>query len=163
MVEDASDRPDSVTDIYNFLPLSAAIATAGQPTREQFVAIQRAGYQVVINLALPSSDRAIADEEQLVQQLGMVYIAIPVLWEAPQVDDCDRFFAALEAHQSQAIFVHCAANMRVSAFMYLYRRLRLGVDAPTAAADLHNIWQPNPQWQAFIDAYLARAGAASSP
>ena len=45
--------------------------------------------------------------------------------------------------------------MRVSAFVYLYRVLRQGVDESTARNDLHRIWQPNPTWQAFIDTALA--------
>jgi hypothetical protein len=40
--------------------------------------------------------------------------------------------------------------MRVSAFMYLYRQLYEGVSETVARQDLHQIWQPNPTWQAFM-------------
>ncbi|HEY9814229.1 MAG TPA: protein tyrosine phosphatase family protein [Candidatus Obscuribacterales bacterium] len=149
--------PQTLQQIYQFLAISEAIATAGQPTAEQLTAIQQAGYHVVINLALPTSDGALPDEAGLVHQLGMEYIAIPVTWEQPTPEDCDRFFAALDQYQDQRIFVHCAANMRVSAFMYLYRRLRQGTDEAIAQADLRRIWQPNATWQAFIDRYLQTA------
>lgn len=149
--------PQDLQQIYQFLAISEAIATAGQPTAEQFTAIQQAGYQVVINLALPTSDGALPDEAGLVRQLGMEYIAIPVAWEQPTPEDCDRFFAALDQHHDQRIFVHCAANMRVSAFMYLYRRLRQATDEAIAQADLQRIWQPNTTWQALIDGYLQKA------
>jgi hypothetical protein len=43
---------DRIDDISNFLWLSDRIATAGQPTIEQYVNIVGAEYQVVINLAL---------------------------------------------------------------------------------------------------------------
>lgn len=141
--------------IYNFLPLSETIATAGQPTDAQFSAIQAAGYEVVVNLALPTSDNALPDEAAIVNGLGMTYVHIPVIWEQPKAEDCDRFFATLAHHAHQKVFVHCAANMRVSAFMYLYRRMVQQIPDAIARADLEKIWQPNPTWQAFIDQRLA--------
>lgn len=105
-------------------------------------------------MALPTSDGAIANEAQLVQSFGMEYIVIPVNWDAPTMTDLDKFLQAMEQRQQQKIFVHCAKNMRVSAFVYLYRRLNLNCDRKQAIADLHKIWQPNETWQKFIDAKL---------
>lgn len=68
-----------LTEICNFLQLSNSIATAGQPTIEQFAAIKQAGYSVVINLALPTSTNAIPNEQQIVESQGMEYMAIPVV------------------------------------------------------------------------------------
>jgi len=48
------------------------------------------------------------------------------------------------------VFVHCAANMRVSAFMYLYRLIHERLSDEQAKSDLHRIWTPNDTWQAFI-------------
>ena len=45
-------------NIYNYLKISDKIATAGQPSVEQFSYIKEAGYQVVINLALKDSSNA---------------------------------------------------------------------------------------------------------
>ncbi|MBD0335199.1 MAG: protein tyrosine phosphatase family protein [Cyanobacteria bacterium Co-bin13] len=148
----------SLESIYHFLPISnsvagqlkGAIATAGQPTAEQFEAIRAAGYQVVINLALPTSDNALPQEAALVESLGMQYVPIPVVWEEPTLADLHRFFAVMEANQDKNVFVHCAANMRVSAFVYLYRCLRQGLDEAQARQDLLRIWQPNPIWRRFI-------------
>jgi len=147
----------SLDEIAHYLPLTAAIATSGQPTAAQFAAIQQAGYDVVINLALPTSTGAIANEVELVTALGLTYIPIPVLWEAPQPSDFEQFCAAMQAHAHQRVYVHCAANMRVSAFMYLYRVLVLETDPAIAATSLHQIWQPNPTWQQFIDGMIAAA------
>ena len=68
-----------IEDIYNFLKLSNSIATSGQPNEEQFVAIKEAGYQVVVNLALPESTNALPDEQKVVEAQGMQYIHIPVV------------------------------------------------------------------------------------
>jgi hypothetical protein len=59
---------------------------------------------------------------------------------------------AMDRHQGEKILVHCAANMRVSAFVALYRILRLGWSRERALADLHRIWDPDqvPVWAAFM-------------
>lgn len=140
----------SLTDIYNYLQLSEQVATAGQPTAEQFVAIRDAGFKLVINLALPTSTNALANEAQIVEKLGMTYIHIPVDWENPQIQAAEQFFNVMQAHADQPVFVHCAANMRVSVFMYLYRTLYQGIDKNLAQQDLHQIWTPNETWQNLI-------------
>jgi protein tyrosine phosphatase (PTP) superfamily phosphohydrolase (DUF442 family) len=142
---------EKLEDIYNFVKLSARIATAGQPTINQYPAIAIAGYQTVINLALKESPNALPDEDAIATNLGLEYIHIPVLWETPTPDNFQEFANVMNAHEDKKIFVHCAANMRVSAFMYLYRQIFDRVDEETARADLAKIWQPNEIWQNFID------------
>jgi protein tyrosine phosphatase (PTP) superfamily phosphohydrolase (DUF442 family) len=105
---------------------------------------------VVVNLALRESLNAIPHEKQIVEERGMEYVHIPVLWENPTLDDFTHFLNAMESNAGKQIFVHCAANMRVSAFMYLYRLLREGVSEEQAKANLHQIWTPNETWQNFI-------------
>jgi hypothetical protein len=50
--------------------------------------------------------------------------------------------------------VHCARNMRVSAFVFLYRRLCLGEPEEAASYPLREVWEPNPVWEAFIQEAL---------
>lgn len=140
----------TLTTLRQFLPLSDTLATAGQPTETEFAAIAQAGYDVVINLALPTSDHALPQERSTVESLGMTYVSIPVVWENPTLADLEQFFRAMAAHSGQKIFVHCALNMRVSVFVYLYRVLKLGLDPALAQRDLLAIWQPNERWQQFI-------------
>lgn len=146
---------ENMQDIYNFLQVGDRIATSGQPTREQFTAIKDSGYRVVVNLALPTSTNAIPDEQQLVETLGMDYISIPVVWENPTLNDMEQFFHAMETNVDKKVFVHCAANMRVSAFMYLYRRIQQGIIETEAQKNLHQIWLPNETWQQFIQKAIA--------
>jgi protein tyrosine phosphatase (PTP) superfamily phosphohydrolase (DUF442 family) len=143
-----------IEDIYNFIQLSDRMATAGQPTSEQYPAIAHAGYQLVINLALKQSMNAIDNEDAIATNLGVEYIHIPVLWETPTVEDFREFARVMDANLERKIFIHCAANMRVSAFIYLYRQIHLGIDEPTARQDLVKIWTPNQVWQEFIDRIL---------
>lgn len=145
---------ENFQEISNFLQLSDRIATSGQPTAEQFVAIKKAGYQLIINLALPTSSNALPNERQIVESQQMKYVHIPVVWENPTLEDVTKFFGIMETNSDKKIFVHCAANMRVSAFMYLFRRIHQGLNDETAKQDLHKIWQPNEVWQKFIQEVL---------
>ncbi len=138
-------------DVYNYLKISDCIATSGQPTKEQFSTIKELGYQVVINLALPTSTNALPNEAQIVADLGMQYNHIPLVWENPKLEDVERFFSVMKANSGKKIFVHCAANMRVSAFMYLYHRLREEMSDEEAKKQLHRIWLPDEAWQRFIE------------
>ena len=139
-----------IEDIYNFLKISDAVATSGQPTETQFAAIKESGYQVVVNLALTSSPNALPNEKEIVESLGMQYVHIPVIWENPTLNDIARFFNIMEANADKPVFVHCAANMRVSAFVYLYRRIHEPMSEEQIQRDLHQIWVPNENWQKFI-------------
>ncbi len=138
----------SLEAIPHFLRLSDQIGTAGQPTAEQLAIVKAAGYEVVVNLR-PAAD-TLPNECALVEGNGMEYISIPVIWDAPKVEDVEQFFATMQANEGKQVFVHCAMNMRVSAFMYLYRIVKQNVAPEVAAQDLHRIWEPNPTWQNLI-------------
>lgn len=141
----------NIEDIYNFVQISDSIATSGQPTKEQFTAIKEAGYELIVNLALPQSLNSLPDEKQIIESQEMQYLHIPVVWENPSLENFKEFVEVMESNADKKVFVHCVANMRVSAFMYLYRRLNKGVNEEEAKKDLHKIWIPNENWQKFIN------------
>ena len=147
---------DALAGIYNFRLIDETLGTAGQPREEQFAAIAKAGYQAVVNIALPTSDNALANEGSIVTRLGMSYFHIPVDFGAPKAEDFQEFCGIMKALENRKIFVHCAANMRVSAFIYLYRVLLRETPAAVAEADLKAIWEPNPAWTRFIQEQLSR-------
>src|SRR5436190_10121629 len=102
--------------IKNFLPLDDRVGTSGMPRPEDFKQIAREGYRAVINLALPTSDNALPNEGELVSREGMSYIHIPVQFDAPQRADYERFARIMDVLSAEKVLVHCAVNMRVSAF-----------------------------------------------
>lgn len=146
----------NLRNIYNFRQLTDRIATAGQPTEEELAAVAQAGFETVINLALLDADYSLPDERALVESLGMAFVHIPVIWEYPEDENLDAFLQAMEQGRERRLFIHCAANMRVSVFMALYRIITLGWPAQDAMKDVHAIWQPNEIWSRFIQAQLAR-------
>ncbi|HUR45420.1 MAG TPA: protein tyrosine phosphatase family protein, partial [Candidatus Saccharimonadales bacterium] len=139
----------ALADIYAYRCINEKLATAGQPTEAQFRLIREGGFKTVINLALPTSDNALANEGSLVTSLGMAYVHLPVDFKAPSAHDFQSFARVMQAMGDQPTFVHCAANMRVSAFVFLYRVLFQHSELRTALNDLHAIWQPDEIWGRF--------------
>jgi protein tyrosine phosphatase (PTP) superfamily phosphohydrolase (DUF442 family) len=148
---------DDISSIQNFLELSPTLGTSGQPFRDQFGLIASAGYTSVINLALTTSWDAVPDEPEIVRGLGLAHYHIPVEWEAPRRSDLLEFFDLMDLLEGQKVFVHCARNMRVSAFVFLYRVLRQGQSPAACRPDLEKIWQPEGVWQDFIQKSLDSA------
>lgn len=140
-----------------YLRISDQLATSGQIDYDEIPAIRQAGFDVVVNLA-PARKERNGEEGFRVTEQGMTYIQIPVDWEKPSLRDLDLFFDVMKANQDRKVYVHCFANMRVSAFVYLYRTMKLGVPEGQARADLAKIWDPatEPQWTRFIEQAKAR-------
>jgi protein tyrosine phosphatase (PTP) superfamily phosphohydrolase (DUF442 family) len=140
----------SIDGIYNYLPIDDRISTSGQPTEIQFKAIQAAGFSQVINLAPHDAENSLADEAAVVENLDIRYHHIPVDFMHPSNFDFADFCAVMDALKNQKVWIHCAANMRVSAFMYRYRCAILKADQADAQRDLDKIWQPFGVWREFI-------------
>jgi protein tyrosine phosphatase (PTP) superfamily phosphohydrolase (DUF442 family) len=152
----------TLAEIYNFRMLGGSIGTSGQPAKGQFRIIRDAEFEAVINLALPTSDNAVADEGAIVTELGMCYVHLPVDFKAPGSQDFDTFCRLMGSFEGRRIFVHCAANMRVSAFLFLYRVLYQDAGLKEAKQDLHAIWQPDTVWSGFLERELKRGRPAAS-
>jgi uncharacterized protein (TIGR01244 family) len=137
--------------LKNFHQITPRIGTAGHPKPQDFAAIAAEGYEVVINLAMPDADDAIADEGRLVAEAGMSYIHLPVPWEAPTADHLKQFCRLMDALQDRQVLVHCQVNARVSAFMLKYLTFK-GVSEAEATTPLMEKWKPqmDETWQAFL-------------
>lgn len=138
------------TDIYHWRRLDERITTSGQPSEAQLAALGGLGIAHVINLGLHSHERALADEAASCARLGMVYIHIPVAFDAPGEDDFARFCQAMADLADAPVHVHCIANMRVSAYLYRWQREVLGRDEAQALALMDTVWRPGGVWAAFI-------------
>ena len=53
----------------------------------------------------------------------------------------------MDAWAGERVFVHCAANFRVSSFMAVYGEMRLGWDRDRADRHARTFWEPNRTWQ----------------
>ena len=147
-------------NMYNFLTLSENLFTGGMPTVDQLEDAAQQGVQIVINLAPHDVIDALPNEEQLATSLGMQYINIPVVWNTPTRDGLDRFMDVMDENKDKKILLHCQANFRATAFMALYRILRLGWSPEDAMKGMDMIWdvEDYPVWKMFILENLKRSG-----
>jgi protein tyrosine phosphatase (PTP) superfamily phosphohydrolase (DUF442 family) len=153
----------ALADIRNFRSIDDRLGTAGQPTEAQLADVAAAGYAVVVNLGLLDPKYCLPDEAGAVASLGMAYRHIPVKFDTPTVEDFRAFVTAMDAWSDRKVFVHCAANFRVSAFVAVYAELRLGWTRARAEELVHLMWQPNGTWRAFIDRCRAEVNGLSNP
>ena len=147
-----SKQSEGLKGIYNFEAITDWLGTSGQPTPSQFQDIADAGYSAVINLALPSSDNAIANEGAVVTGHGLAYFHIPVDFENPTLEDLRLFFGVMNSLEGSKVWVHCVVNARVSAFVYQYLRYARGMDDEAAKTRLLQKWLPemNEVWRNFL-------------
>ena len=139
-----------MNEIRAYYKINESLASSGQPTETQFLNIASAGYEVIINLAMPTSDFAIANEGEIVSSLGLHYVHIPVSWENPETSDLLSFYSAMQAFKNKKVWVHCALNMRASCFIYLYRSCVLQISEPESQFPMSEIWQPSGAWENLI-------------
>jgi hypothetical protein len=56
----------------------------------------------------------------------------------------------MEELDGQTIHIHCIANLRVSAFLYRYRRDERHMPDAAARAEMESLWRPGRAWAWFI-------------
>jgi len=140
-------------DAVNTYQVFDWLTSSGQPSAEDFYAMQREGNGTVINLALPTSSVVLKGVAELVTGMHMNYFQIPVEWELPELAQF-LFFADLltQLHKNgQKVWLHCVMNNRVSVFLYLYRKYVLKEAETEARHPMDEVWTPIPLWQEFMD------------
>ena len=90
---------------------------------------------------------------------GLTYVHIPVQFAAPLTTDLQAFFNTMDASSGEKVWIHCAANIRVSAFLGLYCVVKQGWKQDDAFALMRELWEPDSVWSSFINATLADAQA----
>ena len=138
------------TDIFMWRRMDDTLTSSGQPTEQQLADIRELGVTHIVNLGLHTHEKALPDEAGSVDALGMTYIHIPVGFDNPTEEDFEQFRAAMLRLQGKNIHVHCIANLRVSAFLYRYRRDEQMVAPDVARQEMDDIWRPGGKWAGFI-------------
>ena len=147
-----------LADIRNYKEYSPTFASAGQPGEEHWQAVRDAGFGQVIYIAMSNSRSALAGEDAIVKELGMDYVHIPVIWDAPSPSDFYAFASIMQREPDRKTLLHCAANYRASAFAFLYRAIYEDVPVAVAKADMNEIWRPNETWRNLVFEVLAENG-----
>ena len=154
----ASALPVNATEpllsALNYHEISKTLISSGQISPAQILSLPDEQVELVINLTVEDTDLN-AREGFEITALGIDYLHIPVDWKQPSEANLQLFMQVMAAAGDRKTLVHCFANYRASAFVYLYRTLKQGVAPSVARQDLDAVWpeaawQKYPQWQAFI-------------
>lgn len=140
-----------IESVFNYLKISHRLSTSGQPTEEQFSAIRDGGFETVINLLPHEHENSLKDEPDIVRALDLEYVYIPVVFTAPTEENYADFVDAMNQRADKKVWVHCAVNARVSAFVARYREEILGEPRDIARAPIDQIWEPYGVWIEFLD------------
>jgi protein tyrosine phosphatase (PTP) superfamily phosphohydrolase (DUF442 family) len=140
--------------ILNYVKINELISTSGQPKIEELELIANEGFEVVINLAIPTTSNALENEDKIVSSLNMSYIHIPVDFENPKISDLKLFLNILQALGANKVWIHCAKNYRVSAFMYVYHKYILHTPFEQIDLSIFDMWQPSLVWQELMKVQL---------
>ena len=138
--------------MMNFVRVDDQLATGGHFVGDGIAQMQAEGVEVVIDLR----DEPPEGHRERVEAVGLTYINIPVLWRSPEHSDFEAFRVAMAEHADEHVLVQCQANYRASAFTYLYRVLYGGVEEAEARAAMNEIWEPEGDWQAYIEGILEK-------
>ena len=139
-----------MSKILNYIKINELISTSGQPKLEDFKHIANEGFEVIINLAMHSSSNALENEDKIVADLNMTYIHIPVNFENPKLSDLKLFLTILQSLEANKVWIHCAKNYRVSAFMYVYHKYILHTPFEQIDLSIFEDWQPSLAWQELM-------------
>jgi protein tyrosine phosphatase (PTP) superfamily phosphohydrolase (DUF442 family) len=142
----------AIGDVFNYKKISATVITSGLANEEQLAALAAQGFNVVINLLPHDSEYAITNEQEIIEQQGLLYHSIPVDFGEPGEEDFKVFSSLLDSIDKQKTLIHCAANYRVSVFYALYGYKKLGWAEQQADDLILSIWNPQQHspWPEFI-------------
>jgi len=140
-------QPDpDLNSIRAFHLVDENLLTSGSILMEQYGMIRDYGVEHVITL-LPGEHQ---EERNKVESMGMDFYVIPVNFAKPSLSNLKTFVRLMKSFGKDKVYVHCTANMRASAFAYLYRVTQGKADREKALEELETIWHPTNQWNTFI-------------
>jgi uncharacterized protein (TIGR01244 family) len=150
----ATPAPQSAS-IRNFLKISPDVCTGGQPRPEHFAQLKKDGVKVVLNLRPPAEHRA-DEERQAVEQAGLKYLNIPVVYREPKFEQVDEFLKITDDPANRPIFIHCMAAVRVGAFWAIRRVMRDNWTWDKALEEARTVGLSNaPHLEEFAKNYIA--------
>jgi protein tyrosine phosphatase (PTP) superfamily phosphohydrolase (DUF442 family) len=121
----------AVSGVANACQILPTVITGGQPTAQQLRALKDAGGEIVLDVRDPMESRPV-EEAEMVRQLGMEYVNIPV--RSGSLDDAtlDRILAVLRGAGDRTIFFHCGSGNRVGGALIPYFMLDQGMEEQDA-------------------------------
>jgi uncharacterized protein (TIGR01244 family) len=151
LLQAPADQP-----IRAFLQVTPEFCTGGQPRLEHFAKLKADGVKSVVNLRTPGEHRA-AEEQAAVEQAGLKYFNIPVVYMDPKDEQVDAFLKLADDPANRPMFVHCTAAIRVGAFWLIKRVARDGYSWDKGLDEARKVGLVNaPHLEEFAKGYVER-------
>ena len=130
---------------------------ASQPKPEDFEQAKNGGVRTVINLRHDQEIKEF-DEQQVVTDLGLNYIALP--WNGPDELTDSVFNQARELLNTaeRPILLHCGSANRVGAVWLPWRALDGGLSYDEALAEAKTVGLKSPAYEEKARDYIKRRG-----
>lgn len=136
--------------INNFFEYSSLLSAGGQPSESDLDFLQKAGYEVIVNISPVSTKNYLTNEATIVEKLAMDYIHFPI--------DCSKlrpihylvFSGILKNIANKKVFVHCGGNIKSSNLIHMYNVLENGINEAESIITLYTIQNPEPKWFDFF-------------
>ncbi len=138
--------------VKNYHEISDLVGTGGAVDVDGIKDLADQGYQVFVDLRTEYDE----DEAKTAEAANIRYISVPTSSEEPESASLDRLFQVMRENEGQKILVHCAANHRASAMVYLYRVIVEDTDKDEAMRDVTAVWKPNKTWEKFMKSSMER-------
>ncbi|HEX6975267.1 MAG TPA: protein tyrosine phosphatase family protein [Vicinamibacterales bacterium] len=156
LLASAPAAAQDVPPIRNFLQVTPDFCTGGQPRLEHFATLKANGVKAVLNLRQPSEHRA-EEEKAAVEQAGLKYFNIPVVFGTPTDAMADEFLRITDDPANRPMFIHCTAAIRVGAFWMIRRVLRDGMTPDAALEEARKVGLAGaPHLEEFARGYIER-------
>ena len=124
----------SALDIPNLAQVDASLASAGQPSEEQFAKLAGAGYRSAISLR-PATESGAGWEEARAAELGLRFVRIPIAGADDLTEENARALdQALRAAGDEKTLVYCASGNRVGGLLALRAHFVQGMKPDEALA-----------------------------
>ncbi len=107
----------NIQPVYKQKKPHGDLYTAGQPSKDSFFTLKELGIKTVLNL---SSDEEIDfPEKEVVVNLKMNYVNIPVTPANLDLKTIEKFSAVLSNPENYPIFIHCSSANRAATMVAL--------------------------------------------
>jgi uncharacterized protein (TIGR01244 family) len=146
----------SRVDIANFGRVNANYYRGGEPDRNDYADLAALGIKTVIDLR---SDDGDPHAQQLAEQSGMNYVAIPMTThEPPSGEEIDEFLRTVNSAEHQPVYVHCVGGRhRTGVMTAVYRMTHESWTADQAFKEMKRYKFGadflHPEFKQFVYAY----------
>ena len=105
---------EALAGIANACQVLPHVVTGGQPNADQLRRLKEAGGAIILDLRDPMEPRPL-NEPELIRELGMEYVNVPVTPGSLNDKTIDAVLDVLRKAGDKNVFVHCGSGNRVAA------------------------------------------------